>query len=150
MALSVSSKSFLPFERIALMRAGFITSSSQSQSTENIFSRPGATDSGAITSIASISRAASGSVAAVGGEGAVHGAGGRGGFRRTSAQFERQSEGERQTLDVVEDLQLSLPGMVSIFLDLFAMFSGGLRHTLELGRYFGITAALLTCLTTLK
>ena len=104
------------------MRAGFLTSSSQSQNIANVFSRPNAEESRNITSIASISRAASGSVEAVGGEDAVHGAGGRGGIRRTSSQFDGQSEGDVQVLDVAEDLQLSLPGMVSV-LPLHVRFS---------------------------
>ena len=110
MALSVPSKIFKPAEITHLMRAGFITTSSQSQDTANVFSRPDAACSGTTTSIASISRAASGSVAAVGGEGAIHGAGGRGGIRRSSSQFGTQPKHVSQILDVGEDLQLSLPG----------------------------------------
>lgn len=93
------------------MRAGFITSSTQPQNTASVFIRSNTEIPGTITSIATISRAASGSMGAVGGEDAVHGAGGRGGIRRTSSQLDEGSEGDHRLLDVVEDLQLSLPGM---------------------------------------
>lgn len=63
----------------ALMRAGFLTSSSPaSLESMNAFASPHAASSGTMTSLFNISRAASGSVAAVGGDGAIHGAGNTG------------------------------------------------------------------------
>jgi hypothetical protein len=62
-----------------LMHAGFLTSSTSSWTSTDVFSRPGDGSRGTMTSLNSISKAASGSLAAVGGEGAVHAAGGSGG-----------------------------------------------------------------------
>jgi hypothetical protein len=62
-----------------LMHAGFLTSSTQSWTSTDVFSTPSEGSRGTMTSLNSISKAASGSLAAVGGEGAVHAAGGSGG-----------------------------------------------------------------------
>ncbi|TAQ89697.1 hypothetical protein B7494_g1986 [Chlorociboria aeruginascens] len=67
----------------SLMHVGFITSSTPSWTSTNVFSRPGDGSRGTVTSLESISKAASGSIAAVGGEGAVHAAGGSGGGARS-------------------------------------------------------------------
>ena len=111
LALTVHSDLFSPSERIALMRTGFMTSSTQSRNFASPFSPSFPESPGSITSIPTISRAASGSINAVGGEDAIHAAGGRGGIRRTSSQPDQRTGEERQVLDGVEDLQLSLPGM---------------------------------------
>lgn len=108
---SLPSSSFTAHEVTALMRAGFVTSSSNFNYSASAFSRPDAASSEAVTSISSISKAASGSLAAVGGEGAIYGAGGRGGIRRSSSQFEKLSESESQpSFRDQEELQLSTPG----------------------------------------
>ena len=83
----------------ALMRAGFLTASSQQWVSANVFSRPDAASSGTLTSLSSISKAASGSMAAIGGEGAVHQAGGgSGGLRRSRSQYEAHPEEQVQRL----------------------------------------------------
>lgn len=69
-------------ESKALMHEGFLTSSTTSWTTTDVFSRPGDGSRGTMTSLESISKAASGSMAAVGGEGAVHNSGGSGGGAR--------------------------------------------------------------------
>jgi len=113
MTQSISRGPFSLSDVKELMRAGFLTSSSISRSS-NAYSSPAIISSGAKTSISSISRAASGSMAAVGGEEAIYDAGGRGGLRRSSSQLvecpERESKhNSEQVLDSGEDVQLSLP-----------------------------------------
>ncbi|KAI6712378.1 hypothetical protein JHW43_005095 [Diplocarpon mali] len=66
----------------ALMQAGFLTSSTPSWTSTEVFSRPAGGSRGTMTSLDRVSRAASGSLAAVGGEGAVYAAGGSGGGSR--------------------------------------------------------------------
>lgn len=67
----------------ALMHAGFLTCSTPTWTSTEVFSMPGEGSRGTMTSLSSISKAASGSLAAVGGEGAVHAAGGSGGGVRS-------------------------------------------------------------------
>lgn len=75
-------RSWLPADDArALMHTGFLTSSTGSWTSTDVFSRPGDKARGTLTSLNSISKAASGSLAAVGGEGAVHAAGGGGGAK---------------------------------------------------------------------
>ncbi|KAL8983668.1 MAG: hypothetical protein Q9177_004911 [Variospora cf. flavescens] len=83
-------------EMTSLRRAGFLTSSTQSSSSESWIGSP----SSASTSVSTISKAASGSLAAVGGEGAVVEAGATLGFRRENSHGIDASS-----------LQLSLPNM---------------------------------------
>lgn len=78
-ALKISRVQFSQDDAKALIHAGFLTTSTSSWTTTDIFSKPGDGSRGTMTSIQSISRAASGSLAAVGGQGAVHAAGGSGG-----------------------------------------------------------------------
>jgi len=82
-ALKVPRAQFVPPDAKALIHAGFLTTSTPSWTTAEVFSKPGDAMRGTLTSIESISRAASGSMAAVGGEGAVHAAGGSGGGARS-------------------------------------------------------------------
>ena len=84
-ALKVPRSQLTPDEAKALMHAGFLTSSTPTWTSTDIFSRPGDGMHGTLTSLSSISKAASGSLAAVGGEGAVHAAGGSGGGARALA-----------------------------------------------------------------
>jgi hypothetical protein len=63
----------------ALIHAGFLTSTTPTWTSTEVFSTPGEGSRGTMTSLNSISKAASGTLAAVGGEGAVHAAGGSGG-----------------------------------------------------------------------
>lgn len=69
----------------ALMHAGFLTSTTPSWTSTDVFSRPGDGSHGTATSLQAISKAASGSLAATGGEGAVHAAGGSGGGAKSSS-----------------------------------------------------------------
>ena len=62
----------------SVMRAGFLTNTSPSLNSANVFARPDGASSGTLTSVANIAKAASGSLDAIGGYGAVHGAGGGG------------------------------------------------------------------------
>lgn len=82
-ALKIPRSHFIPPDAKALIHAGFLTTSTPSWTTTEVFSSPGDAMRGTMTSINSISRAASGSLAAVGGEGAVHAAGGTGGGSRS-------------------------------------------------------------------
>lgn len=108
---TIDSGSYCVSEIQALMRAGFLTSTTVPQHSASAISRLETVSTGTMTSISSISKAASGSVAAVGGEGVIYSAGGRGGMRRSSSQFEKQSQQEAQRPTCVgEELQLSLPG----------------------------------------
>lgn len=114
MAQSVSRRSFSSSDIIALMRAGFLTSSFHFSHPRNVPSPLFSVSSGKTTSITSVSRAASGSMAAVGGEKAIDDAGGRAGIRRSSSQLvacpgQDTELGSEQPLDNGEDLRLSLP-----------------------------------------
>ena len=109
-ALSISSSSFSSEEIIALMRAGFLTSSVQGLNSASTFAGPESGSSGTLTSISSISKAASGSWAAIGGEGAIYGAGGRGGIRRSSSQMDVSSEQKSsESFEDGAELRFSLP-----------------------------------------
>jgi len=103
--LKVSRGQFVPPDTKALIHAGFLTTSTPSWTTTEVFSKPGDGMRGTLTSIQSISRAASGSMAAVGGEGALHAAGGTGGGARS--------------IIGTGDLSLSIP-MTGQFLKLLA------------------------------
>jgi len=127
---------FQSLEATALMRAGFLTSSSQLGSSQNIFFSSDAAAMGTLTSISSISRAASGSLAAVGGESAFHEAGGGGGtLRRGSSQIEDQSDREYQQLvQKGGDLCLSLP-TTGPYLRLLVSARGHLMSLLAKSKY---------------
>lgn len=110
----LSRRSFRSLDVTALMRAGFLTTSSHKPHSGDVYAPLASVSSGTATSIASISKAASGSMAAVGGETAIYDAGGRGGIRRSSSQSVRKPEQEtqlefEQLLDSGGNLQLSLP-----------------------------------------
>ena len=104
---------FTASEATVLMRAGFLTSASQSLNNADVFASSDATSTGSMTSLTSISRAASGSLAAIGGEGAIHAAGGSGkgeGIRRSSShQGIESKEDSRQVFEYGEKLQVALP-----------------------------------------
>lgn len=78
-AMKIPRSELAAEEAKALMHAGFVTASTPTWTSTEVFSTPGEGSRGTMTSLNSISRAASGSLAAVGGEGAVHAAGGSGG-----------------------------------------------------------------------
>ena len=78
-AMKIPRSELASEEAKALMHAGFVTASTPTWTSTEVFSTPGEGSRGTMTSLNSISRAASGSLAAVGGEGAVHAAGGSGG-----------------------------------------------------------------------
>lgn len=93
-------------EATELMRAGFLTTSSQLGTS---LSRSASSDTaamGTLTSISSISRAASGSLAAVGGEGAFYDVGGGGGILGRS---DSQTEDHHSLLKKGGDFCLSVP-----------------------------------------
>ena len=111
MALNISPSPFSAAEIIALMRAGFLTSSVQGLNSANVFAGPDPGSPGTLTSISNISKGASGSMAAIGGVGAIYGAGGRGGIRRSSSQLEESSKQKSlEALGEGIELRLSLPG----------------------------------------
>ena len=78
-ALTIPRALFKTEDAKAIMQAGFITASTPTWTSTEVYSAPGEASRGTATSLNSISRAASGSLAAVGGQGAVHAAGGTGG-----------------------------------------------------------------------
>jgi len=98
-------------EATALMRAGFLTTSSRLGTSQNSPASSDAAALGTSTSLLSISRAGSGSLAAVGGEGAFHDAGGGGGnLGRSDLRIEDQSTQDHQWLSKkCGDFCLSLP-----------------------------------------
>lgn len=98
-------------EATTLMRAGFLTTSSQLGTSPNSSGTSGIAAMGTLTSISSISRAASGSLAAIGGEGAFHEAGGGGGILgRSDLGNADHSSDDRQKLPKKDgDLCLSVP-----------------------------------------
>ncbi len=77
-AVKIQRKLLTDSECIALMRAGFLTSTSPSLHVSNAFLNHHSSSRGTMTSIYNISKAASGSIAAVGGDGAIHKAGNTG------------------------------------------------------------------------
>ncbi|KAL9126070.1 MAG: hypothetical protein Q9217_004828 [Psora testacea] len=105
-AQSVDSRLYSAVQIAALMRAGFLTSTSASDGSTHLFTRPDSAAAGTMISIYSISRAASGSLAAVGGECAIQDAGGQGGMRRSISQYETMHDPCTGAIE----LQLSLPG----------------------------------------
>lgn len=78
-AMKISRSEIAAEDAKALIHTGFLTSSTPTWTSTEVFSTPGEGSRGTMTSLNSISRAASGTLAAVGGEGAVHAAGGSGG-----------------------------------------------------------------------
>lgn len=93
MGVTFPIENFSSPDLTALMRAGFLTSSSASLESANVFASSRSASSGTMTSLVNISRAASGSVAAVGGDGAIHGAGntGKDGIIRSQATAQTQT-----------------------------------------------------------
>ena len=90
----------------ALIRAGFLTSTSAINSLASAFCGPQISSPDGLTSVSSVSRATSGSLGASGGEDAIFDAGGRVGMRRRSSPLEIHHDQRADALD----LQLSLPG----------------------------------------
>ena len=134
---TIPSNVLTALEATALMRAGFLTSSSPSLNSASAFNRLDSATAGTMTSLSSISKAASGSLAAVGGEGAVHGAGGggSGGLRRGSSQSSLQpEEGHQQSLKYGGELQFSLPS-TGPFLRLLTSARSHLMTLLALSKY---------------
>ncbi|KAI9757981.1 MAG: hypothetical protein M1835_000626 [Candelina submexicana] len=105
-AISLPHSELATADAAELMHAGFLTSSTPSWRSTDLFSRPGEASLGTLGSISTIgSKAASGTVDAVGGEDAFHGAGGGSGLRNYKI---RAKEGER-ALSRGEEYLLSLP-----------------------------------------
>lgn len=122
-------RSFLSVEDAkALIYTGFLTSSTPSWTTTDVYSRPGDGSRGTMTSIDSISRAASGSLAAVGGEGAIHSAGGTGGGIKP--------------LSGSGDFSLTLPYMGS-YLKLLSSSQAHLTSLLSKSKYRELPESLL-------
>ena len=98
-------------EGTALMRAGFLTTSSPSGAPQNSSGSSDPAAMGTLTSISSISRAASGSLAAVGGEGAFHDAGGGGGVlaRSDLESVDQSTWDHHRLLKKGGDFCISLP-----------------------------------------
>ncbi|MCJ1484560.1 hypothetical protein MMC06_004731 [Schaereria dolodes] len=134
---TIPSSALIAPEATTLMRAGFLTSSSPSLNSANVFNRPDATTIGTMTSLFSISKAASGSMAAIGGEGAVHGVGGggSGGLRRGNSQDLSHPKGAcQQTLNAGAALQFALPS-TGPFLRLLIAARSHLMSLLTQSRY---------------
>lgn len=96
----------------ALMRAGFLTASTEYERSPNLLRSAAGVSAGTSTSVLNVSRAASGSLAAVGGHSAFQEAGGGGGgtHRGVSSHVDDQSEPEYQRLVTGGgDFRLSLP-----------------------------------------
>ncbi|KAL6716280.1 hypothetical protein ACLMJK_005846 [Lecanora helva] len=110
MAHTISRTHFSLSEVTALMQAGFLTSSCQSQHAGDAYTLVNSALSEKATSIRSVSQAASGSVAAVGGERAIDDAGGRAGFRRSDSQLQAGSDRNAE-LNIGQELRVSLPNM---------------------------------------
>lgn len=100
LASGIAATAFSSTDLSSLKRAGFLTSSTPSASTQDATGGPHTASMAALTSISTISKAASGSLAAVGGEGAVLEAGVSPSLRRSSSQSNGLSM-----------LQLALPNM---------------------------------------
>jgi hypothetical protein len=127
-ALKVPRAQFVPPDTKALIHAGFLTTSTPSWTTAEVFSKPGDGMRGTLTSIQSISRAASGSMAAVGGEGALHAAGGTGG-------------GVRPIMGT-GDLSLSIP-MTGQFLKLLATAQAHLLSLITKSKFKELPESIL-------
>ncbi|KAI9704383.1 MAG: hypothetical protein M1836_007246 [Candelina mexicana] len=108
-AISLPQSELATADAAKLMHAGFLTSSTPSWRSTDLFSRPGEASLGTLGSISTIgSKAASGTLDAVGGEDAIHGAGGGGGgglrdYNRSA------KEGEQRSFSRGEEYLLSLP-----------------------------------------
>ncbi len=87
-ALKISRSQISENDAKELIHAGYLTSSTPTWTSTNVFSTPGDGSRGTMVSINSISRAASGSLEAVGGEGVVHAVGGSGGGIKASGKGE--------------------------------------------------------------
>ena len=112
LALTLPRSALTATEATELMRAGFLTSASQSLDTGTIHASPNATSAGSMTSLSSISRAASGSMAAIGGEGAIHAAGGSGkgeGIRRSLQHGTESMDDTQYPFEYGERFQVALP-----------------------------------------
>ncbi|KAI9866013.1 MAG: hypothetical protein M1813_001980 [Trichoglossum hirsutum] len=76
-ALTSPHSLFTPKDSITLLHAGFLTNSTQSWTTTDVFSQPSPSLLGTLTSLSSLAtRSPSGSLAAVGGQNAIHNSGG--------------------------------------------------------------------------
>ncbi|KAH0536535.1 hypothetical protein FGG08_006608 [Glutinoglossum americanum] len=76
-ALTLPHSLFTPKDATALLHAGFLTNSTQSWTTTDVYSQPSPSLLGTLTSLSSLAtRAPSGSLAAVGGQAAILNAGG--------------------------------------------------------------------------
>ena len=104
--LTLPIEQFSNSDLSALMRAGFLTSSSTSLTSANAFASSHAASSGTLTSLDNISRAASGSMAAVGGDGAIHGAGNTG---KESIVVSHTTEQISHSITNRHNFQLALP-----------------------------------------
>lgn len=128
------------------MRTGFLTSTSTSLSTANVFARPNAAASGTMTSLFNISRAASGSIAAVGGDGAVHGAGYTGKdsiIPRNTSQIGSHSEKDLSLFhNNGQELHLALPN-TGLYLKLLTTARSHLMFLLHKTKYRELPVHLL-------
>jgi hypothetical protein len=121
-----------------LMRAGFLTTASNSFHSANVFLRPDSASSGTMTSIANVARSASGSMDAVGGHSAVLSAGGNGSSGLGPNSSSRSSNGVRD----IRELQLALPN-TGAFLKLLTEARSHMLQILSKSRYKEIPLYLL-------
>ncbi|KAI9818168.1 MAG: hypothetical protein M1827_000793 [Pycnora praestabilis] len=136
-ALSFPRSIFSSIEASDLMKAGFLTSSSNPWTSINTFSRPGEASISTLASLSAAgSRSASGSIAAAGGEGAVHEAGGGGcGIRRASSHLVVwEEDGTRESVEDGGEFHLSLP-TTGPYLRLLASTRAHLMSLLSKSKY---------------
>ena len=121
----------------SVMRAGFLSTTSASLNSVNVFARPDGASLGTMTSVASVAKAASGSMDAIGGHGAVYGAGGGGSgglmAGRTNCAASTNVHGD-ESLRSGKTLQLALPSTGS-FLKLLTDARSHLMTLLSKSKY---------------
>ncbi|KAI9766524.1 MAG: hypothetical protein M1840_006481 [Geoglossum simile] len=84
-ALTLPQSLFTPTDATSLLHAGFLTSSTQSWTTTDVYSQPSPSLLGTLTSLSrTATTAASGTLAAVGGQNAIHNSGGNVGTNLTN------------------------------------------------------------------
>lgn len=135
LASKIPQRTFSTAEAAELMGAGFLTASSATTTSTNLFRRSDSASLGTLTSLASISKAASGSMAAVGGAGAVHDAGGGGsaGLQRREPHSTPSDE-PRASPKYGETFHLALPS-TGLFLKLLAAARSHLLSLLSKSKY---------------
>ncbi|KZF26878.1 hypothetical protein L228DRAFT_235886 [Xylona heveae TC161] len=102
-SITVLRSALSPQDATLLMRAGFLTASSQPWTSTDVYSRPGAASLGTLASLSSVgAKAASGTLDAVGGPDAIQ-EGGGGGIRRgtlPTGQRDQNAGGDRYSVSL--------------------------------------------------